>query len=212
MSLRTEFPMRKPIVLSVVMALLLLTGNSFAPSHAQTPTKDDTPTFYRLTPGVYVNGWPAFTVFHPIDWVEQRPRPGEIFRVAIPGVDFTIARPFQSPLTLDRLVDFVVPFFRGLARDVMVVRDTSSQLEDGTPAWEVEIQMVLNDGAFNYLGIAMKKGDLWIIANTGSSSGKIQRDARAIPYSFEFKPDKDEPVKLPPDVKQFLDRYRGVPF
>jgi hypothetical protein len=210
MSLRTEFSMRKPILLSVVMALLIFAGSSFTPSHAQAPTKDDTPTFYRLTPGVYVNGWPAFTVFYPIDWVEQRPHPGEIFRAAAPGVDFAVARPFQSLVTLDRLTDFVVPFFRGLARDVTVVKNTLSQLRDGTPAWEVELQMVLNDAPFNYVGVAMKKGDLWIIANLGSSSGKIQRDARAIVYSFEFRPDKDEPVKLPLDVKQFLDRYRGA--
>jgi hypothetical protein len=40
----------------------------------------------------------------------------------------------------------------------------------------------------------------------GSYSGKIGEDLRAIPYSIEFEPGKDEPVKVPSDVQEFLDR------
>jgi hypothetical protein len=65
--------MKTPIVLSVVMALLLRAGSVFVPSYAQDPATDDKPTFYRLTPGVYVNGWPRFTVTYPKDWVERVP-------------------------------------------------------------------------------------------------------------------------------------------
>jgi hypothetical protein len=53
--------MKKPIVVSVIMALMLLVWGLFALAHAQDPAKEEKPTFYRLTPGVYVNGWPRFS-------------------------------------------------------------------------------------------------------------------------------------------------------
>jgi len=56
--------MKKLLVTSVGIALLLL-ANSFTPAHAQAPSNADTPTFYHLVPGTYVNGWPRFTVHYP---------------------------------------------------------------------------------------------------------------------------------------------------
>jgi hypothetical protein len=60
--------MKKPIVVSVIMALALLAGG-LIPAYAQDPAKEEKPTFYRLTPGVYVNGWPRCTVHYPKEWV-----------------------------------------------------------------------------------------------------------------------------------------------
>ncbi len=65
--------MRKSIVLSVVTAFLLLAGASTISSSAQDTANDQTPTFYRLVPGTYVNSWPRFTIHYPKDWVERRP-------------------------------------------------------------------------------------------------------------------------------------------
>jgi hypothetical protein len=48
--------MKKPMVLSAMIVLILLVGGVFSPAQA------DTPTFYRLVPGTYVNGWPRFTI------------------------------------------------------------------------------------------------------------------------------------------------------
>jgi hypothetical protein len=62
--------MKKLIVVSMIMVLILLMGSSFSPAHAQDIAKEEKPTFYRLTPGVYVNGWPRFTVTYPKNWVE----------------------------------------------------------------------------------------------------------------------------------------------
>jgi len=56
--------MKKRVFISVATTLLLL-ANSFSPAPAQEASKADTPTFYRLVPGTYVNGWPRFTIHYP---------------------------------------------------------------------------------------------------------------------------------------------------
>ena len=77
--------MRKSIVLSVAMVLLLLAGTSSISSSAQDTANDQTPTFYRLVPGTYVNGWPRFTITYPKEWVERRPAGRGVFQVSSPG-------------------------------------------------------------------------------------------------------------------------------
>ena len=47
--------MKRLILVSVIMAVMLLTWGSVAPAHAQDSAKDDKPTFYHLVPGTYVN-------------------------------------------------------------------------------------------------------------------------------------------------------------
>ena len=54
--------MKRLIVLSLLSAFMLLGGAFLAPAQAQGPANDLKPTFIGPTPGLYVNGWPAFTV------------------------------------------------------------------------------------------------------------------------------------------------------
>jgi hypothetical protein len=65
--------MKKLIVTSIIMAGIVLIAGIAAPTEAQSPAPDDKPTFYKLTPGTYVNGWPRFTMTYPKDWVEKLP-------------------------------------------------------------------------------------------------------------------------------------------
>jgi hypothetical protein len=203
--------MKKLIVLSLIMAMVLLAGNFFTPSHAQDPANEQKPTFYRLTPGVYVNGWPRFTVTYPKDWVEQRPAPQEVFRAG--AIDptlsgkFAVNIPFPNPQPLDKLADLLVTGFKLIAKDVTVVSDNASQLRDGTSAREVELQMVLNGIPINILSIATKKEDMWIMTWVASPRGRKREDLKAILYSLQYQPGKDEPVKVPPDVQEFLNKY-----
>ena len=55
--------MKRLIIPSLIMAITLLAGGFLA--QAQTPAIDLKPTFLSSTPGLYVNGWPAFTVSYP---------------------------------------------------------------------------------------------------------------------------------------------------
>ena len=202
--------MKKLIPLLLAMAVMLLAGSFFAPAQPQESAKEEKPTFYRLTPGVYVNGWPRFTITYPKDWVEKQPAPHQVFRAWSPGVTqyssvYVVIGP--NPLPLEKLADMVVPLYKNFAQDVSIVSDKSTRLQDGTPAWEVETKMVQNGEPRNYLDVGMKRGDLVIVTGVGSPTGKIEEYQRAIPYSLEFEPGKDRQVKVPPDVQEFFDRH-----
>jgi hypothetical protein len=204
--------MRKLVILvSVLIVLIMLMGSAFIPAYAQAPSKDNTPTFYRWTPGTYVNGWPRFTITYPKDWVE-RPLPGGVFFWAkSPGparMESVAIAGGPIPVPLDKYVDFAVPYFKRQASDVTVVSDKPSRLRNGTPARELEMKFVMNGQPVRWLGVATKRDDILVSANVSTSKGIIGEDLRAIAYSIEFEPDKDKPVKVPPDVQEFLDKHR----
>jgi hypothetical protein len=203
--------MKKPIIVSVIMALVLLAGGFFAPVHAQDPAKEEKPTFYRLIPGVYVNGWPRFTIHYPKDWVERYREPLlETFRASVPGpvpYPFFLVAFGIGPLALETTAENLVSLRRRAATDVSIVSDKPSQLQDGTPAREVELRFVLNGIPFHNVALATKKGDLWTMTVVWSDKGRVREDLKAILYSRQNHPGKEEPVKVPPDIQEFLDRY-----
>jgi hypothetical protein len=194
------------------MAITLVAGGFFTQIHAQDPTKDDKPTFYRLIPGVYVNPWPRFTITYPKDWVEHPHSliASEVFNVSSPApsqLSSLHVFVLLAPSTLDKFADSLVTFLKTIGfTEVTVKSDKPSKLRDGTPAREVEIQMVYSGEPVNIMYLATKKDDLLIYANVATQSGKVGKDLKAIAYSLEFQPGKEEPVKLPPDVQEFLDR------
>jgi hypothetical protein len=206
--------MKKLMVLSVITAVMFLTWGSVAPAHAQGSAKDDKPTFYHLVPGVYVNGWPRFTIRYPKDWIERRPEPVQAFRVSPPGpagypallVSFgSIPLPFETLAN-----DWFVKVLGLFNKEVTLLSDKPSKLRDGTPAREFEIHMLRNGLPLNTLNLITKKADLVRIVAMESAvdpvTGKTGEDLKAILYSIEFDPSKDGPVKVPPDVRQSLDK------
>ena len=207
--------MKKSIIISVIMVLMFLAWDSFATANAQDPAKEEKPTFYRLTPGVYVNGWPRFTITYPKDWVERRPETVQTFRVSPPGpVGYpALLVSFGSiPLPFETLAEsWFVKVLSLFNTEVALVSDEPSRLRDGTPAREFEIRMVRNGAPLNTLNLVTKKDDLVRIVAVESAvepvTGRIGKDLKAILYSIEFEPDKDKPVKLPPDVQEFLDKH-----
>jgi hypothetical protein len=208
--------MKKPIVVSVIMALMLLAWSSFASAQAQDPTTEEKPMFYRLTPGTYVNGWPRFTITYPKDWVERFNVPASIFWVSTPGpaprAEFIVAPPqtTPTPVPLDKYADILVQFFKSSpAQDVTLVRDKPTQLRDGSPAREIEIQMTMNGEPYNSLSLAMKRGEVWVAMSVALYNGKVGEDLKAILYSLEFQPEKDDLVKVPPDVQEFFDNVNN---
>jgi hypothetical protein len=210
--------MRESFVFSVATAFLILAGISSISSSAQDTTNDQTPTFYRLVPGTYVNGWPRCTVYYPKDWVEDLPAPQEVFAASAPGpagsAKFVFA-PFAPPTTpplprLDRVVDFLVSMFSRIGTDVTILYDKPTRLRDGTLARENEIRFLVNGvpgNSFNLTAYTSKSG---VYINMGIAAqppnGTIGEDLKAILYSIECEPEKDKPVKVPPDVQELLDR------
>ncbi len=204
--------MKKLIVLAMIMAVILLVA---ALAHAQTPANDLKPTFISPTPGLYVNGWPAFTVSYPKEWVEVPLEAGAAaFCVGVPRPDL----PPLFMLTIDVLTypfpiedwaKIYMPFYVQFTTDVKILSDKPSQLKDGIPAREVEIESVEKTSGRKMTNFwLMTKKDLaWVAIQLGSAEGRIGEDLKKYPYSLTFQPGREEPVKAPPDVLAFLDMY-----
>jgi hypothetical protein len=201
--------MKKVIIVLMSLAVALLAGSFFAPSPAQNPAKNEKPTFYRLTPGVYMNGWPRFTVTYPKDWVERLPLAMETFRAAAPGTypQTFFAVSLLPPLPLDKVADSMLSYFKATSKEATIISDKPARLRDGTPAREVMIRAVRAEIPLDWLYLVMQKGGLMIYPVVASDKGKIGEDLKAILYSLRFQPGKDEPVKVPPDVQEFLDKF-----
>jgi hypothetical protein len=67
--------------------------------------------------------------------------------------------------------------------------------------------MVINGEPITFLNVATKKGDMLVNTGTRSYSGKIEEYQREMLYSLQYEPDKDEPVKVPPDIQDFIDSW-----
>jgi hypothetical protein len=205
--------MRRFTAISLILILALATIIHSAPSFAQDTGKDQIPTFYQLVPGTYVNGWPRFTIHYPKDWVEKATMAQEILRLGgrDPSSPTFIYAPFAPPTTpklpqLDKLADVVSSLFKSVATDVTVVSDRPSKLRDGTPAQEFELRFLSNGVTVYGMGLAAMKDDIYINMGLNSEGRKLDENLKAIPYSIEFEPDKDKPVKVPADVRDFLDQ------
>ena len=110
-------------------------------------------------------------------------------------------------MPLEKFADFVARMFSGFGKDVTVVSDKPSRLRDGTPAREHELHMLLGVQPFVTMGLIAKRGDQLVNVSVWPSAGKITDDLKAILYSLQFQPGRDEPVDVPTDVRQFLDEY-----
>jgi len=212
--------MKRLIVLAMIMAVMVLVA---ALVHAQTPANDLKPTFISPTPGLYVNGWPAFTVAYPKEWEEvPLTGPGGVFMAAAarpdshPSPVLTIAV-FPAPLPLEEWAKIMMPVWVDIFTDIKVLSDKPSQLKDGTPAWEVEVEFVAktditgssvkNPPKCGGLLLATKKDMTWVSIWLSDDKGRIGEDLRRVAYSLTFLPGREEPVQVPPDVRAFLDMY-----
>ncbi len=203
--------MKKLMVLSLVMAGMVLSAGISTPTHAQTPPNDLKPTFISPTPGLYVNGWPAFTVSYPKEWVELPPGVATVFeaggtRPGLPPSPVLTIVVFPTPLPLEEWAKVVMPVWVEYYTDIKVLSDKPSQLKDGTPAREIEVEYVTKDGRkLNDLLLATKKGLMWFNIILTDDRAKIGEDLKRIAYSLTFLQGREEPVQMPPDVPAFLD-------
>ncbi len=103
-----------------------------------------------------------------------------------------------------------MPMYLQAGTDIKVLSDKPSQLKDGTPAWEREIEYVskISSRKVNDFGLMTKKGLVWVAIHLDDDKGRIGEDLRRIAYSLTFQPGREEPVNVPPDVRAFLDMYR----
>jgi hypothetical protein len=215
--------MKQFIVLSLAVALMLSTGGFPTLTHAQTPPSDLKPTFISPTPGVYVNGWPPFTVSYPKEWVTiPSQAPATVFQIeasrpgsyASPVLSITA---FGSVLPLEEWAKMFMPVWVSIFPDIKVLSDKPSRLKDGTPAREVETEYVpiidtmgrsIKNAPKNHaLLLATRKDLTWIAIWICDHRGTLGEDVKSIAYSLAFQPHREAPVNVPPDVRAFLDMF-----
>jgi hypothetical protein len=214
--------MKRLIAASLLTALMLSAGGFLTLSRAQSPSADLKPTFISPTPGLYVNGWPAFTVTYPREWVVLREVPGEVFRVGGTGPDLPqgVSMPvlgvgvMPTRLPLEDWARVFMPGLQWYFTDIKVLSDKPSQLKDGTPAREVEVEVLpkydptlgkLTDAPklINYK-LLTKRNGTWIWVTITEDKARFGEDLKKHAYSLTFVPGKEEPVNVPPDVREFL--------
>jgi hypothetical protein len=217
--------MKRPIVVSLVTALLLFTGSFLALTYAQDSIKDLKPTFISPIPGLYVNGWPPFTVSYPREWVELRGLPGQVYRAGgtrpdlPPGIHMPILNVafITASLPLEDWAKVFMPMWGRINTDIKVLSDRPTLLKDGTPAREVEVEYVpkyeatlgnITDAPRLLTYILVTKRDLaWIWVNLIEEKARFGEDLKKIVHSLTFLPGREEPVTVPPDVRAFLDMF-----
>jgi hypothetical protein len=219
-----EHVMKKLIIAFAITAVVLWGMGIPVPAHAQGPTNVLKPTFIDPTPGLYVHGWPAFTVSYPKEWVELPLTPGAVFRAGgsrldlPPGVRLPLISigVMAGPLPLEDWGRIILPFFANIGRDVKVLTDKPSRLKDGTPAWEVEFEYIITtgpdmdsvkDGPKANIFILIAKKELAWIQIALIDDRKIGEDLKKIAGSLAFLPGREELVNVPPDIRAFLDMY-----
>jgi ketosteroid isomerase-like protein len=199
----------KWVVLSVLCVLSALLWGGQVCAQAQ----GDLKAMLNPPPGIYVNAWPGFTVSYPKEWVIQPIQGLPEFRVGAPrpplppspGLEVTVGPP---SVPLDKEAGSLAAWFGQLpfAKDVKVVSDKPTQLKDGAPAQEVEIEWVFAQAGvkINSLFLVTRKDDVGIWVDIYHDQGKIADDLKSILYSLKLQPSTQGVVKAPPDVEQFL--------
>jgi hypothetical protein len=201
----------------VVMALAAWSFSTQA--QAQSPGTDLKPSFISRTPGLYVNGWPAFTVSYPKEWVELVPGPSGVFRAGVPRPDLTSTVHFPwlnigtncgNPFPLEEWAKLFMPIYAIAGTGIKVLSDKPSRLKDGTPAWEIEIEFIpKNDPKLklNDFTLIAKKELFWVWVTLGDDKGRLGEDLKKYAYSLTLLPVREEPVQVPPDVQAFFDMW-----
>ena len=208
--------MKKLIILAIIVAVMVLVA---ALVHAQTPANDPKPTFISPTPGLYVNGWPSFTVSYPKEWVEVPVRFYEVFSAGAPRANlspspFLVINVISSALPLEDWAKTMMPFYAMIGTDIKILSDKPTQLKDGTPAREVQLEYVTNASMgvsaglkLNDFHLSTKKDTSWVDVCLCTAEEKAGEDLKRIAYSLTFQPAREKPVNVPPDVRAFLDMH-----
>ncbi|MGD0661153.1 MAG: hypothetical protein ABSD38_24075 [Syntrophorhabdales bacterium] len=201
--------MKKFVILSVVCMLI---GYSIVQAQAG----DLKPTFLSPVPGLFVNAWPAFTVTYPKDWVEQPnpPGPRPDFRAGAPRPNLPPSpmMAVNTFMNVARLSDmatwYITNIYSLMGKDFNVLYDRPTKLKDGTPAQEAEIEWtIMNGPKLHTFLFGTNRTGTWSVIEITDDKGRLGEDLKSIAYSMKFQPEREKPVKLPPDVRAFFDSW-----
>ena len=181
----------KNTIFIISISFLLIFG-SIIP---QIQAKSDFPT--KSAQGLYLNQWPAFSLTYPASWQEKTPERRFVFRAEAPD-GTTSLRISIIPglnLPLKNAASFFLPQLEKMGRNIEVIFDKASELTDGTPGQEMEIEWEPDGGPkLNTLFLTVKKEDAWIAVALSDMKGAIGEDLRKIAYSLKFRLPEEFPT------------------
>jgi len=143
----------------------------------------------------------------------------EVFSAGAPRANlspspFLVINVISSALPLEDWAKTMMPFYAMIGTDIKILSDKASQLKDGTPAREVQLEYVSKGS--QGMGAGLKQNDFHLMTNKDTScvdvslstgEEKAGEDVKRIAYSLTFQPDREKPVQVPPDVRAFLDMH-----
>lgn len=201
--------MRTNVAVALIIVSLVL-GGIVTSAAAQGNIMETKPTFLAPTPGLYVNGWPPFAVSYPKDWEGQPLMPGELYHVAAPGASHSpalVIYAFPNAADISGSAGMLAGIFGKIGKDVKILYDRPANLQDGTPAQEAEIEWVWPNGPkTNTFLLATRRDSMWIWVGLYNDEGLTRDNLKKIAYSLKVHQGKQEPVKLPPDVQEFINQ------
>ncbi len=161
-------------------------------------------------------GWPRFTVTYPSDWVTLsfKPEIGQVFRAGEKEdgpPDFVVSVGAHQGMPLKYYSRALLPALGRFGSEFKIIQDQAATLKDGTPAWEIRLNWVLNSGEpLTSLFLTTVKGDMWITVAVTNQLGDMPKELEAIAFSLAVSPEKEEVVEVPADIREFLDGYSAA--
>ncbi len=137
---------------------------------------------------------PTFSITYPDKWIEMKPplifSPEQIFATSFPGQNLEVWVIDVPPnMLLENATKIVVDWLKDYVKEVKIISDNQTKLNDGTPA---------NEGLTEHLtfgyNIKMKsihlstfKDNKWISVHLSTLASIYNEDLKKIVYSLEFK-------------------------
>ncbi|MCK4566092.1 MAG: SDR family NAD(P)-dependent oxidoreductase [Candidatus Thorarchaeota archaeon] len=137
---------------------------------------------------------PTFSITYPDKWIEMKPPlifyPNQIFATSFPGQNLEVWVIDVPPnMLLENATKIVVDWLKDYVKEVKIISDNQTKLNDGTPA---------NEGLTEHLtfgyNIKMKsihlstfKDNKWISVHLSTLASIYNEDLKKIVYSLEFK-------------------------
>jgi len=175
---------RTILIMLGVFLLIAYTSASHA-QNAQWNTKEYVSSLWGFT----------LSISHPAEWVEQPLIDSmQVLRVSAPGpIPYpTIIVSVIPPLyTLERSAKDLAARLRRFDYEVKILYEKPSELKNGAPAYEAELEWIWDGTKLNTLMLATMKERVMIMVTVNNPKDRIGEDLKKILYSLEVKPEKE---------------------
>jgi len=186
---------RRGVIKRVIRTILIVLGVSLLLAHTSASHAQNA----QWNTKEYVSSLWGFTlsISYPAEWV-VRPLIGsyEVIHVSAPGpipypdTIVVVVLPPNIP-TLEQSAKSLASALRRFDQNVKILNEKPSQLRNGAPAYEAELEWIKEGTRLNTLMLATMKERIAIVVYLNDPNGRIGEDLKKIVYSLEVKPEKE---------------------